>query len=128
MKRGIYRGPIPHLIGKTALLREATHGHVVAQFDDWSLTRSGDPIPRTRTVLEYEPHARFPTEQQEPLPEPPADALGYGWHAFPAEDFEENRTCPTCEATGFQQSTLGPDRCTFCDGTEGGNPPEEEDA
>lgn len=57
---------------------------------------------------------------------PPADALGYGWHAFPAEDFEENRTCPTCEATGFQQSTLGPDRCTFCDGTEGGNPPEED--
>ena len=46
--------------------------------------------------------------------------------AFPAEDFEENRTCPTCEATGFQQSTLGPDRCTFCDGTEGGNPPEED--
>lgn len=110
MKRGIYCGPIPHLIGKTALLREAIHGHVVAQFDDWSLTRSGDPIPAEK-------------------PEgPPADALGYGWHAFPAEDFEENRTCPTCEATGFQQSTLGPDRCTFCDGTEGGNPPEEEDA
>ena len=29
-------------------------------------------------------------------------------------------------ATGFQQSTLGPDRCTFCDGTEGGTPPEED--
>ena len=34
--------------------------------------------------------------------------------------------CPTCGAKGFDKSRLGPDRCTFCDGTEGGNPPEED--
>lgn len=33
--------------------------------------------------------------------------------------------CPTCGAKGFDKSRLGPDRCTFCDGTEGGCPPEE---
>lgn len=32
--------------------------------------------------------------------------------------------CPTCKSKGFPLSTLGADRCTFCDGTEGGNPPE----
>lgn len=31
--------------------------------------------------------------------------------------------CPGCNSLGFDQSKLGPDRCTFCDGTEGGNPP-----
>lgn len=72
MKHGTYRGTIPHLIGKTALLRTATHGHVVAQFDDQALTRSGEPLPGDFTA------------------EPPADALGFGWHAFPAEDFEED--------------------------------------
>lgn len=35
--------------------------------------------------------------------------------------------CPTCGSKGFDRSTLGADRCTFCDGTEGGNPPEAED-
>lgn len=33
-------------------------------------------------------------------------------------------SCPTCGAKGFAQSVLGADRCEFCDGTEGGNPPE----
>lgn len=33
-------------------------------------------------------------------------------------------TCPTCRSKGFGPSVLGGDRCTFCDGTEGGNPPE----
>jgi hypothetical protein len=33
--------------------------------------------------------------------------------------------CPTCNSKGFKVSILGPDRCTFCDGTEGGNPPEK---
>lgn len=33
-------------------------------------------------------------------------------------------TCPTCRAVGFDPSILGPDRCSFCDGTEGGHPPE----
>lgn len=32
-------------------------------------------------------------------------------------------TCPTCQSQGFAVSKLGPTRCTFCDGTEGGNPP-----
>jgi len=32
-------------------------------------------------------------------------------------------TCPTCQSQGFEVSKLGPTRCTFCDGTEGGNPP-----
>lgn len=30
------------------------------------------------------------------------------------------RLCPTCKSTGFPVSTLGLDRCNFCDGTEGG--------
>lgn len=72
MKHGTYHGPIAHLKGKTALLRDATHGHVVAQFDDRTLTRSGKPMT-------------------EDAPEPPADALGFGWHAFPASHFEEDR-------------------------------------
>lgn len=33
-------------------------------------------------------------------------------------------TCPTCNSSGFATSSLGPDRCEFCDGTFGGNPPE----
>lgn len=33
------------------------------------------------------------------------------------------RICPGCQSVGFEVSALGPDRCTFCDGTEGGNPP-----
>jgi hypothetical protein len=33
-------------------------------------------------------------------------------------------TCPTCRSQGFAVSVLGPKRCTFCDGTEGGNPPQ----
>lgn len=32
--------------------------------------------------------------------------------------------CPTCLSEGFAQSSLGPARCEFCDGTFGGNPPE----
>lgn len=32
-------------------------------------------------------------------------------------------TCPSCGSFGFPISTRGPAECTFCDGTEGGNPP-----
>lgn len=81
-----YTGPLTHLQGKRAMIRDATHGHVVAQFDDPKLRRSGEPWP---TVLEDEPHARFaryPVERDEP----PWDALGYGWHAFPADQFTED--------------------------------------
>jgi hypothetical protein len=28
--------------------------------------------------------------------------------------------CPTCKSVGFEPSIFGQDRCTFCDGTEGG--------
>lgn len=35
--------------------------------------------------------------------------------------------CITCGSQGFDVLVLGPDRCTFCDGTEGGNPPTQED-
>lgn len=73
MSHGTYVGPIAHLRGKSALLQpcSALRDCVLAQFDDQDLTRSGKPLPQ--------------------LPEPPADALGFGWHAFPASDFEEDR-------------------------------------
>ena len=35
--------------------------------------------------------------------------------------------CPSCESVGFEQSVLGPLRCTYCDGTFGGNPPTQQD-
>ena len=28
--------------------------------------------------------------------------------------------CQTCKSKGFESSVLGTDRCSFCDGTEGG--------
>lgn len=31
--------------------------------------------------------------------------------------------CPRCGSRGFEASVLGDGYCTFCDGTEGGNPP-----
>lgn len=33
--------------------------------------------------------------------------------------------CPTCGSKGFNESVLGKDRCSFCDGTEGGLDPLE---
>ncbi len=33
--------------------------------------------------------------------------------------------CPLCKSKGFEPSRTGTG-CTFCDGTEGGNPPEEQ--
>ena len=68
-----YVGPIKHLEGKTVLVRPATHGKVLVQFDDMSLTRSGvafslkDPIPTDN------------------------DALGFGWHAFDPTDFTSEK-------------------------------------
>lgn len=37
---------------------------------------------------------------------------------------QETITCPTCKSLNFNKSILGPTRCSFCDGTEGGHPPE----
>ncbi len=34
------------------------------------------------------------------------------------------RICPTCRSSGFPVSSLGEDRCEFCDGTEGGVGPD----
>jgi rubrerythrin len=43
--------------------------------------------------------------------------------AFQAERFSnKGRTCPECRSRGFKPSITG-NGCTFCDGTEGGNPP-----
>lgn len=36
---------------------------------------------------------------------------------------EESFVCPGCHSVGFEMSVLGPHSCTFCDGTESGNPP-----
>lgn len=41
------------------------------------------------------------------------------------EEQTQTFTCPTCKSKGFEPSVLGNTRCTFCDGTEGGNPPDE---
>lgn len=73
MKIVRYVGPLVHLQGQTALMRE--DGAV--QFDNTRLTRSGNPVEK---VLVYEPHARFPTEE---CPgKPTQDQIGFGWHVF----------------------------------------------
>lgn len=68
-KHATYCGPIEHLSGKGALIRTATHKHVVAQFDDKTLTR--------RQGVGVSPALQLPY-----------DALGYGWHAFPESHFK----------------------------------------
>lgn len=80
-----YVGPLQHLKGKTALVRVATHGKVVAQFDDRELRRSGLPWP-TKTVYLGTIRPRWQVREDEKLPD---DALGYGWHVFNPEDFDE---------------------------------------
>ena len=82
MRHETYTGPIKHLRGKTALIREGQDGQLLAQFDDRHLTLSGH---KPLQVLEYEPHARFPTWQDPD--HPTADHLGFGWHAFDAGHF-----------------------------------------
>ncbi len=65
----IYVGPLAHLQGKTALIRntgEEPEGRVLAQFDERDLTRSGIPVSRERMD----------------------DALGFGWHLFRRDEFE----------------------------------------
>ena len=37
---------------------------------------------------------------------------------------EEKYKCSVCKSSGFKPSITG-EGCTFCDGTEGGNPPEK---
>lgn len=85
MVTGVYTGALVHLMGKSALLRfPPEEGYVLAQFDDRSLTRSGQVLQTLS--LQDEPHSRFQTLQESDSP--PADALGYGWHVFKAAEFE----------------------------------------
>lgn len=66
----IYVGSLEHLKGKKALTMPArSSGVLLAQFDDITATRSGEPLPEVET------------------PEPPVDALGFHWHEFPSADF-----------------------------------------
>ena len=71
MIHGEYIGKEVHLRGKGAMLR-IWNGIALAQFDDTVLTLSG-----VRTFSESECSH----------PEPPKDALGFGWHLFSARDF-----------------------------------------
>lgn len=82
---GIYIGALQHLRGKRALLRyPPEESHVLAQFDDTSLTRSGMPVETLEWV--DEPHCRFKSLQARE--NPTRDALGYDWHAFRRDEFE----------------------------------------
>jgi hypothetical protein len=83
-KYGKYVGPLAHLKGKMALVRVATHGKVVAQFDDRMLRQSGEPWP---TKTQYLGTIRFPWVTPD-FSKIPDDALGYRWHVFNPEDFE----------------------------------------
>lgn len=40
---------------------------------------------------------------------------------------ERATPCPTCKSTGFDESLLGPDRCSFCDGSYSGVGPTVDD-
>ena len=97
MKHAFYVGSLRHLRGKGAagaLIRDgASPDRVLAQFDNRLLTRSGRPFP-TMTELEYEPHARYPTERQVDYPTPPEDCLGFGWHEFDRSDFAMDEETP----------------------------------
>ena len=64
MRTATFIGPIAHLRGKTALVRDHSRVAVLAQFDDRDATLEG---------LSY---LRNPTR------------LGFGWHAFPIGDFQ----------------------------------------
>lgn len=66
MKQAMYMGPLEHLMGQTALLREkepVDPSRVIAQFDDLTAARSGVP-----GAIDY---------------------LAFGWHEFDRADFTE---------------------------------------
>ena len=44
----------------------------------------------------------------------------------PAVDGASAYKCPTCKSEGFIPSRMK-NRCSFCDGTEGGHPPTEDE-
>lgn len=78
--KGKYVGPIAHLKDKTAILQPHGPYVVTAQFDDTTATRSGEPFEREETYLESSVIHKVRVH--------PSDALGFGWHRFPATDFE----------------------------------------
>lgn len=46
------------------------------------------------------------------------------WRGFGAD--RPNVICPTCKSTGFGASAWKAGQCLFCDGTEGGDPPQSD--
>lgn len=85
-----YIGPLTHLKGKTAMLREATHGKVVAQFDDPKARLSNNPWPQEWNPEPHSQHGGWWSDSETP----PFDALGYGWHVFNPGDFDDYQGPP----------------------------------
>jgi hypothetical protein len=51
----------------------------------------------------------------------------WAWRrAMEEEEVKEDWKCSICKSKGFEPSVTG-EGCTFCDGTEGGNPPERKE-
>lgn len=93
MKHAEYIGPLATLHGKGALVQAtpdlAQRGVLLAQFDDVNAAKENTPFPmRYREVIEYEPHARFPTETLVPIGLDYSRSLGFGWHEFPIDHFK----------------------------------------
>lgn len=63
---------------------------------------------------QYVEHPGLIDEKAEAIAVGIAEALNH-WVADP------NRVCPSCHSKGFPVSEMGPGRCTFCDGSEGGS-------
>jgi hypothetical protein len=92
-RRCVYVGQRQHLKGKTALVKKALQyggAAVLAQFDDTSLTMGGEPLP-PKTRQDYRPTTLSPSGSEVSFKIPPPNALGYNWHLFPVEDFEEEK-------------------------------------
>lgn len=85
---GKYIGPLPHLLGETALLK-ISEGKVMAQFDNMFARLSPKHWP---VVWVDDPHSRFSSIRWEYSDDPPLDALGFGWTEFPLEHWEINNT------------------------------------
>lgn len=83
MRKGTYKGPIEHLVGKTALLNRSYGSIIEAQFDDIHATLSG----HWPQVWVEEPHSCF-GGWWENSDTPPLDSLGYRWTAFPVEHWD----------------------------------------
>lgn len=86
-RHATYCGPLQHLVGKGALIRSGFHScDMLVQFDDRKARRSGLPWPQVWCDEPHTQHAGW----WEDSDTPPIDALGYGWHEFPAEHFEDD--------------------------------------